>query len=215
MTSLRLDPARTALLVVDMQNDFCAPGGFFERGGLDIGPGGAIADRIRRLLDDVRPLGVHVVFTKSARRDPQPQVLRPSRPFYRQPAADDRPFEPGTWGSEIVDALPVQPDDVVVEKPRYSAFFRTGLDETLRNRGIDTVLLTGTTTNCCVDATMRDAYYLDFNVLVVEDCVAGFGGEEHLHDATLENAKLLFGVVATAEDATAALAGAEQPVAAG
>jgi ureidoacrylate peracid hydrolase len=192
-----LDPNRTALLVVDMQNDFCAPGGFFEQVGLDISPGERIVEPIARLLETARSLGVHVVFTRSMRPDPQPQRLRPSRPFYKLPVEGARPFAPGTWGSEIVDALPPAPGELVLDKPRYSAFYETALTDDLRARGVDTVALAGTTTNCCIDSTMRDAYYRDFNVVVLSDCVAGFGGEERLHESALENCRLLFGVVAT------------------
>src|SRR5438132_370930 len=95
-----LDPARTALLVIDMQNDFCSSDGFFDRVGLDLTPGRTIVPRIATLLEALRRRSVFVVFTKSARRDPQPQAIRPSRPFYRQPGEGEQPFAPGSWGSE-------------------------------------------------------------------------------------------------------------------
>lgn len=196
-----LDPRGTALLVVDVQNDFCSPEGFFARNGLDVSPGAAAVERIARLVEEVRLLGVHVVYTKSVRTQPQPQRLTPSRPFY----AGGTPFASGSWGVELADRLAPEAGETVLEKPRYSAFHRTGLDELLRARGVDAVALAGITTNCCIDSTMRDAYMLDFDVVVVSDGVAGFGGEEALHEATLRNAELLFGVVATSEELLAAL----------
>jgi ureidoacrylate peracid hydrolase len=151
---------------------------------------------------------VYVVFTRSAREDAPKQFIRPSRPFYRQPAETARPFARGSWGFELIDALRPGLSDLVLDKPRYSAFYETPLEVTLREKDVDTLLLAGTTTNCCVDSTMRDAYYRDFNVIVVSDCVAGFGGEENLHEATLQNARLLFGAVAALKDVIPAI----QPV---
>jgi nicotinamidase-related amidase len=196
-----LDPRRTALLVVDVQNDFCSPDGFFARNGLDVSPGAAVVRRIVGLVDGARRSGLQVVYTKSVRAEPARQRLAPSRPFY----AGGTPLASGTWGSELVDGLAPAAGEVVLEKPRYSAFHRTGLDGDLRARAVETVALAGVTTNCCIDSTMRDAYMLDFDVVVLADCVAGFGGEEALHDATLRNAELLFGVVATSEQLLAAL----------
>jgi nicotinamidase-related amidase len=202
-TPLLLDAAHTALLVIDVQNDFASPEGFFAQNGLDVSLGHAVVEPIAALVERVRPLGVHIVYTKSVRTQPQPQRLTPSRPFY----AGGTPFASGSWGVELDERLSPAPGETVLEKPRYSVFQRTALADELRARGVDTVLLAGITTNCCIDSSMRDAYMLDFNVVVVADCVAGFGGEEALHDATLRNAELLFGVVATADVVIGALSG--------
>jgi ureidoacrylate peracid hydrolase len=201
MPELDLDPARTALLVVDLQNDFCSPGGFFERAGHDIGPTAAVVPRVAELAARARAAGVPVVYTMTVRDEPQVQKLRPAR----HPAdgsgerrGNDR-YLRGAWGTEIADGVRPQPGDLVVEKPRQSGFHRTSLEELLRERGVTTLAVTGVTTNCCVDTTVRDAYMRDFDVLVLADAVAAFGAERHLHDATLENIALFFGVVAPSD----------------
>lgn len=210
VTALDLDPRRTALLVVDMQNDFCSSDGFFDRAGHDVGPCRAIVPVIASLADATRAAGALVVYTMTVRTEPQRQRLRPKRhPARADDAApatvgNDR-YLPGAWGTQIVDELSPLAADLVVEKPRQSGFFRTRLAESIAAHGIDTLAVTGVTTNCCVDTTVRDAFMRDLDVVVLADAVAAFGAERHLHSSTLENLALFFGVVATAADYRAAL----------
>ncbi len=205
-----LDPHRTALLVVDMQNDFCSPGGFFEQAGHDVAPCAALVDGIARLARDVRVAGGLVAFTMTVRTEPQRQRLRPKRhPGAGDAAApgtrgNDR-YAPGAWGTAIVDALAPTEADLVIEKPRQSGFYRTTLHDDLLRRGVDTIAIAGVTTNCCVDTTARDAFMRDLDVVVLSDCVAAFGRERHLHDSALENLALFFGVVMTSDELVAAL----------
>jgi ureidoacrylate peracid hydrolase len=207
---LSLDPARTALLVVDMQNDFCAPGGFFDGAGHDIGPCTALVPHIAQLAADVRAAGALVAYTMTVRTEPQKQRLRPKRhPVAGDGAApatrgSDR-YLPGAWGTAITEELAPTEQDLVVEKPRQSGFYRTTLQEDLAHSGIDTVAIAGVTTNCCVDTTARDAFMRDLDVIVLSDAVAAFGQERHLHDSTLENLALFFGVVATSGEFVAGL----------
>lgn len=210
MTQLALDPVRTALVVVDMQNDFCSPGGFFDRAGHDIGPCRALLPRIAELADATRAAGASVAFTMTVRTEPQKQRLRPKR---HPTASDGAPpatlgsdrYLPGAWGTAIVDELAPFAGDLVVEKPRQSAFFRTTFADDLAARGIDTLAVAGVTTNCCVDTTVRDAFMRDLDVVVLSDAVAAFGAERHLHDSTLENLALFFGIVVGSDDYLAAL----------
>jgi ureidoacrylate peracid hydrolase len=207
---LSLDPARTALLVVDMQNDFCAPGGFFDGAGHDIGPCTALIPHLAQLAADVRAAGALVAYTMTVRTEPQKQRLRPKRhPHEADGAApatrgSDR-YAPGAWGTTIVDELTPTEADLVIEKPRQSGFYRTTLQEDLAHSGIDTLAIAGVTTNCCVDTTARDAFMRDLDVIVLSDAVAAFGQERHLHDSTLENLALFFGVVATSGELLAGL----------
>ncbi len=202
VTELALDPRRTALLVVDMQNDFCSPGGFFDGAGHDIAPCRALVPRLAEVAAGVREAGALVVYTMTVRTEPQRQRLRPARhPVATDSAApatlgNDR-YAPGAWGTAITDELTPTARDIVIEKPRQSGFYRTTLGDDLAARGIDTVAIAGVTTNCCVDTTTRDAFMRDLDVIVLSDAVAAFGQERHLHDATLENLALFFGVVAT------------------
>jgi ureidoacrylate peracid hydrolase len=200
-----LDPRSLALLVVDMQNDFCHEQGFFARAGHDVSPCRAAAEQTGRLVPDVRRSGVPVIWTRMIAGEQPELKLAPIR--FRAPRESGEfvegvggtlLFAPGSWGAELVDGLPVEPGDLVVDKPTYDALFATGLEEELRRRGVDTLAVAGVTSHCCVDATVRAAFVRGFNVLVLSDCVAAFGAEQHLNDATLEVLALLFAVVAPA-----------------
>ena len=196
-TPIELDARRTALLVVDVQNDFCHSNGFFAGFGFDVRPCGEVASRIAPVVAAARRLGMPVVWTMSTNSDPPVHRLQPAR--FRRPRDDGRPpdqFVPGSWGWRIVDELRAEPSELVVEKPRYDAFLRTALEDGLREREISTVVVTGVITNCCVDTTARSAFMRGFDVLVLEDCVATFAEERDLHDASLRNLAQLFAVVA-------------------
>jgi nicotinamidase-related amidase len=199
-----------AILCVDFQHDFCSPGGFFEQAGHDIRPCAEAARQTASVVADCRRWGVTVALTRTVRAEAPRGRLRPSRHPVEAAAGasgtlgNDR-YLADAWGTQIVPELAPREGDVVIEKPRQSPFYRTPLEDELRGRGIETVVVAGVTTNCCVDSTIRDAAMRDFDVLVLEDCVAAFGAERHLHTATLENAARFFGVVASSSDLQAAL----------
>lgn len=207
---MNLSPQATALVCVDFQHDFCSPGGFFEQAGHDIGACSAAAERTAAVAAAAREAGVTVILTRTVRTDAPERRLRPSRhPGAREDAAagtlGNARYLPDAWGTQIVpELLPF--GDVVIEKPRQSPFYETSLEGELRARNLDTVVVAGVTTNCCVDCTIRDAAVRDFDVLVLSDCVGAFAAERHLHDATLENAGRFFGVVSTADEFLVALA---------
>ena len=210
MTSLsefEIDPARTALLVVDMQNDFVKRDGFFAGAGHDVSTCQAAVDRTKWLIDQLRPLGIPVFWSRSINPEQPHYKLPPLR--FRAPRDSDRfqesvggtnVFAPDSWGAQIVDDLQPAPEDVVIDKPRYNFFYRTPLEDELRSRGIDTLVVTGVTTNCCVESTSRDAFMRGFHVLVASDGVAAFGNEMDLHEASLRNLSLFFAVIAPAEE---------------
>jgi ureidoacrylate peracid hydrolase len=195
--SFELDARRTALLVIDVQNDFCHPNGYFARFGFDVSPCAEVVPRIARVVTTARRRGLQVVWTMSTNADPPLHRLRPAR--FRRSAAGERPpdqFVPGSWGWRIVDGLEPDATELVVRKPRYDAFLRTTLEDDFRSRGVTTVVATGVITNCCVDTTARSAFMRGFDVLVLRDCVATFAEEHDLHDASLRNLAQLFAVVA-------------------
>lgn len=195
---IELPLERTALLVIDVQNDFCHPDGYFSGFGFDVAPCTEVAGRIASVVAGFRQHDLPVVWTMSTNADPPRHALLPLR-FRRRPAGERPPdqFAPGSWGWQLVDGLEPRDGELVVHKPRYDAFVRTSLEEDLRARGIDTVVVTGVITNCCVDTTARSAFMRGFDVLVLEDCVATFAEERDLHDAALRNLSLLFAVVGT------------------
>ena len=102
---------------------------------------------------------------------------------------------PGSWGGAFIDGIEPLPGEAVLPKHRFSAFADTGLDLMLRARGIETVVVAGVTTNCCVETTSREAVMRDFYLVVVEDCVAVKDHLKDLHDASLESLGLYFGLV--------------------
>jgi ureidoacrylate peracid hydrolase len=199
-----MDPSHTALLVIDMQNDFCHPKGAFASAGLDVSACAAVATVIARLLDRAREAGLTVVFTRTVH---SPGSTEPDR--HRIVPGRDHGVNrralclAGTWGAQLIDGLQPRPGDLIVDKRRYSAFYDTALEAQLRERGVGALLVTGVTTNACVDSTVRDAFFRGLDVIVVADAVAAF--EPHLHASTLENLALLFGAVVPACDVLAGL----------
>lgn len=149
------NPATTALLVVDMLKDF------FDEGGAMVLEGGkALYPPHKKLLAAARAARMPVLWLN--------QSLPPDDSLFEMRAVH---CLAGSWGAEIVDELPVEASDIVIPKRRYSGFFQTALDLTLRERGIDTVIVTGVVTNICVRSTVHDAFFLRYKVLVPEDLV--------------------------------------------
>ena len=168
----RVDPRHTALLVVDMQNDYCSPGGAGERNGRDVSSAQAIIPPLARLIDAGRVAGVRMVFLKYTVGPGEaglsgPEVMRRGRIF-----ANVESTIKGSWGHDLVEGLPFDAArDVVIEKRRLSAFVGTELDHYLKGWA-KTVIVTGTVTQGCVETTVRDAACYDYYVAVPADCVA-------------------------------------------
>lgn len=174
MDRLTLDPATTALVLIDMQNDFCATDGFYARIGRDISGLNAVIGPIGGLLARARDQGVHVVFTRlvhDAERGPMEarHVLKP-----KTWTTSGERLVPGTRGAEVVDALAPRAGEIVIDKPGYSAFEGTDLADQLHARGIRTLLFTGVTTYACVLASAFAAFDHDFDVIFLTDMVASW-----------------------------------------
>lgn len=173
-----IDPIRTALLVVDLQNDFLDPDGAYARGGQGSDAIAALPAKVKPLCEAMRAAGGLVVstqFTLQPGRGGEPIVsphLRAMRPFLCK-----GDFLPGSWGHALVDAL--QPADVVIEKVAYSAFYMTRLEWVLRKLGIDRLLVCGIVTNGGVASTVRDAHVRDIEATVLVDGCAAFSEEIH------------------------------------
>lgn len=175
--ALKFDPGRTAVLVVDMLNDFLEP-----NGAMPLLEGPRLYDPIRRLLAAARARGSPVIW------------LCDTHPV------GDREFDKrtvhcltGTWGAQIVEALEPAEDEYRVPKRRYSGFFETDLDLRLRELGIAHVILTGVVTNICVRSTAHDAFFRGYDVIVVEECVAATGPREQ--ESSLYDIETHFGTV--------------------
>ncbi|MFN3938076.1 MAG: cysteine hydrolase family protein [Gemmobacter sp.] len=176
-----MTPARTALLTIDLQNDFLHPRGAYGRAGQTAAAIAALPGRIRPLRDALRARGgIHVSAQFTLVPGPEGPLISPHlralRPFL---AAGD--FAPGSWGHALVDDL--QPADFTVEKVAYSAFWQTRLDFVLRRTGIETLIVGGIVTNGGVASTIRDAHLRDLHTILLTDGCAAFS--EAAHAATL------------------------------
>jgi len=180
------DPARTALVVIDMQNDFCAPGGFGEKLGNDVAATRAIIPVLANVLDAARRTGMTVIHTREGHApdlaDCPPSKLARSR---RQGAGigDEGPMGrilvQGEPGHAIVGELAPLPGEYVVDKPGKGAFYRTNLEELLERHAIRSLIVTGVTTHVCVHTTVREANDRGYECLVLEDATAAFDPEDH------------------------------------
>jgi ureidoacrylate peracid hydrolase len=192
----RLAPSHTALLVVDMQNDFCARGGYVETVlGKDASPCRAVIAPIAALVERARAARVAVLWIRA---DYHPDKVPAHLALKAHERGNSLPFcHAGTWGAEFFELRPGT-GEPVIDKHCFSAFIGTGLEQRLRGDGVRTVVLAGVQTNACIDSSMRDAASFGFHVVVAADCVASHTPE--LHEATLKNAAFLFGdVVPSAE----------------
>jgi nicotinamidase-related amidase len=181
----------TALVVIDMQNDLCDQGGAFAQQGADLSAYPDVIKMQRMLINAARDAGVLVAFVRATTL-PRGLSSSPAQLFFEHRIKEsyahplDQPFEfclPGTWGHEVVDALGRRADDYTVDKHRSSAFIGTDLDLVLRSNSIKTVVVTGCTTEGCVDSTVRDAGFLDYYTVVPRDGVAS--DNQRLHEAAM------------------------------
>ena len=207
--ALPLFPKETALIVVDMQNAYASPGGYLDIAGFDIGGAAAVIEKIAALVEACRRAGVQVVFFKNGWDAGYAQAGGPGSPNWwksnalktmrRKPELSGTLLAKGTWDYELVDALKPQPADIVIEKPRYSAFFNTQLDSMLRARGIKNLAFCGIATNVCVESTLRDGFHLEYFGVLLEDATHQAGPPE-MQAATVYNVENFFGWVSTVAD---------------
>ena len=188
-------PAHAALLVVDVQNDFVADGGFFDQVGADVKTIQRAIPPLAQLVDRAREAGVLVVFIQAI-YDPQylsaPMRERDLRVGRRMPRCLT-----GSWGADFHVIAP-RPNEPVVIKHRYSAFANSELDDLLKRHGIRNLLLAGVATDTCAESTGRDAYFIDYYVSLVADCCAG--AAERDHRVALERFERDYGAVVNSPD---------------
>ena len=185
-----LTPARTALLVIDMQRDFLLPEGYAAQAGLDIAPLVATIRPIEKLLAVGRKAGLLIVHTREGHvpdlSDCPPYKLERSRRAGAEIGSNGplgRLLVRGEAGHDFVEALRPLEQEIVIDKPGYSAFVHTGLQQMLTKRGIETLILTGVTTEVCVSSTLRTAIDLGYRCITVSDACAS--GNPDLHKAVL------------------------------
>ena len=203
----RLSARHTALLLIDIQNDFCALEGAFGKLGYDVSAMPAMAEHNRLLLESARAAGLLIVFIRAC----YDEVFlgRPlAEQFHKRDFIDSMCLS-GDWGIDWYGGIApgAADNEVVVTKHHFSAFWDTDLDLYLRSNGIETVVCTGVVTSGCVESTARDAFFRDYGVVIAEDCVADPQVERHR--ASLGKLAQTFGVVVNSEEIRAIWANEE------
>jgi len=199
---IMLRPQETALIVVDMQNAYASPGGYLDLAGFDISGAAPAIEKIKEAADAARAAGMPVIFFQNGWDPDYVHAGGPGSPNWHKsnalktmrakPELQGQLLAKGGWDYELVRALPPQPGDIIVEKPRYSAFFNTNLDSLLRAKGIRSLVFTGIATNVCVETTLRHAFVLDYWPILISDAVMA-AGPPGMQEATLFNVESYFG----------------------
>jgi nicotinamidase-related amidase len=174
------DPAHAALVLIDMQRDFVEPGGFGETLGNDVSQLRAVIPPLQAVLAAAREAGITVIHTREGHKpdlsDCPPAKLNRGEPALRigDPGPKGRILIRGEYGHDIIDELAPADGELVIDKPGKGSFYATGLDETLRDAGITSLIVTGVTTEVCVHTTVREANDRGYECLVLSDCVGSY-----------------------------------------
>jgi nicotinamidase-related amidase len=203
--NVTVDLRRTAIIVIDMQNDFCAKGGWVDHLGADYTPDRAPIAPLQRLLPVLRVAGVPVIWVNWGNR-PDLANMPPNQIHLYKPhgagvgLGDPLPgsgahvLEKDSWAAAVVDELKQEPNDIKVDKYRISGFWDTPLDSILRNLGIKSILFAGVNTDQCVLHSLTDANFLGYGCILVDDCCATTSPDFCI-EATIWNVKKCFGFV--------------------
>jgi ureidoacrylate peracid hydrolase len=193
----KVRPQHCAILIVDVQNDFCAEGGAMHREGRDLTLVKKMVPRLAQFVTAARAVKVPLVWIRNVYNTGPNWYL--SEPWLEQAERRRKGAyltipvcEPNAWNGDFYEIKPL-PEEVIVTKHRYGAFESTDLDLVLRSQGIRTVIMTGVATNVCVETTARQAFLRDYYVVFTSDCTATYSQAEH--DAALHNIDMFFGQV--------------------
>ena len=218
---IAIELALSAVVVVDMENDFAAKGGMFERAGVDISGAQKAIAPTARVLAAARQAGLKIIYLKmgyhpdlsdlgetdSVNRTRHPK-LRVGQKIQAPDGRESRVLIRDTWDTDIVPELKPQLNDIVIYKTRFSGFYRTDLDATLKKFAIKYLIVTGVTTSICVESTVRDAMFRDYLCVLLRDCMSEPMGRDlprTNHEASLLNAEALLGWVSDSEQFIKAL----------
>ena len=204
-----VDLARTALLVVDMQNAFAHKGGYFDLVGLDITPIQRIIEPCKKIINAAHATGIRILYLQMGCSQDFSDKGSPDAPssiksrvlsmMKEHPEWKDKFYIYGTWGAEIIEELKPCEGDIVVKKQKHDGFIGTNLDIILRTLGTKYLFFVGAATNICVESTLRHAFSLDYFPILVSDAVSQMGSNI-TQDATILNVQSTFGWVTNAED---------------
>src|SRR5205823_1360022 len=200
----------------DMENDFVSKGGMFDRAGVDISGAQKVIAPTAKVLAAARAAGMKIIYLRMAYHPDlsdlgAPDSVNRTRHLkfgvgqtIRAPdGRDSRVLIRDTWDTDIVAELKPQPDDIVIYKTRFSGFYQTDLDATLKKFGIKYLIVTGVTTSICVESTVRDAMFRDYLCVMLGDCMSEPIGRDlprTNHEASLLSAQVLFGWVSNSAE---------------
>ena len=210
--NLLIDKGRCAFVIIDMQNDFCAPGGWISQCGIDVSPALALSEPINGVTAAFRKSGAPVIWlnwgVRPDRMNLSPGTQHPFNPNGRGAGlAGDLPEGPhphkllakDSWGAQIIDDLVQDAYDIHIDKHRISGFLDTPLQSILSNLGVQTVFFAGVNADHCVLGTLMDANFHGYDTVLVEDCTATTS-PDFCFQATLHNVRFCFGFTATSAD---------------
>jgi ureidoacrylate peracid hydrolase len=213
---LTIDLARTAIVIVDMQNDFCHPSGWLASIGVDVTPVRAPIDPLRALLPSLRRAALPVIWLNWGSRPDRMNLSPGLMHVYNGdgsgaglgdplPGTGSPVLQAGSWSASIVDELAPEPSDIRVDKHRMSGFWDTPLDSILRNLAVTTVLFAGVNLDQCVLHTLADANFLGYDTILIEDCAAT-SNPDFCRQATILNIHQIFGFTLLSTDLAAVIA---------
>lgn len=213
--AIALDSATSVLIVIDMQNAYATKGGYLDIAGFDVSRTGPVIERIAKAVAAARAARMQVLWFQNGWDPDYVEAGGPGSPNWhksnalktmrRHPERNERLLAKGSWDYALVDALKPEPGDIVMGKPRYSGFYNTALDSTLRARGVNTLVFVGIATNVCVESTLRDGFHREYFGIVLADATHQ-AGPEPLHAGALANIETFFGWVSDVASFEAALA---------
>ena len=191
-----VDLRTSAIIVIDMQNDFCDAKGAGAKYGADVSTIQDMIPRMQSFFDGARTLGAQLIFVQC--------IHEPSTDsdtwLFRHGGVPRPHCRKGTWGADFCGVAPQGTEPIVI-KHRYSAFIGTRFESALKTLGIRTLIMTGVGTNVCVESTARDGFMLDYNIVFLSDCTAT--ASPGAHEATLQNIGSFFGTVVTSDEVLA------------
>lgn len=204
-----VDLAKSAFVIVDMQNAFASKGGTLDLAGADLSEAPRVVRTIRSVLDAARAAEVTIVHLQVGYKRDLSDAGGPRSPnHYKEtamhlmgtrPELKGKLLTEGSWDFALVDELAPHPGEIVLTKTRYSGFAGTTLDSQLRVRGIQYLFFAGIAANVCVESTLRDAYFLDYWPILLADATMAAGGRK-MYEATLFNVESFFGWTMTSDD---------------
>ncbi|EZQ11459.1 pyrimidine utilization protein B [Acinetobacter sp. Ver3] len=213
-----LAPEQTALIVIDMQNAYTSKGGYLDLAGFDVSTTKPVVENIKKAVSAAHDAGIQVIYFKNGWDNQYREAGGIDSPNFhksnalktmrKRPELQGKLLAKGDWDFELIDELVPAPQDIVIEKPRYSGFFNTALDSMLRVRGIRNLVFVGIATNVCVESTLRDGFFLEYFGVALDDACHQAGPKE-AHVASMYNIKTFFGWVSDTESFVSSFA--DQP----